>query len=162
MKFDILSAEEIINAVKAKKAGAMFRLTYKTELPVKAAFKKLGIRIIKITHSTVRCGVDYDNIASVIERKAAEDYKESIARQNNYSWVLENRILFNNKTNNNYIRIATVPNHSNTTSEYITITDEDEVIAKDFNHDYVINSYFTPKESAPVKNIKFENIIGIN
>lgn len=161
MKFDIMSAEEIIEAVKARKAGSFFRIFYKTELPVKAAFKKAGIRIIKITASTVRCGVDYNNIASVIERKAAEEYRDSITGQNNYSWIIEDRILHNSNTNCDYVRIATVPNHSNTSSVYWTITDTDENLAEDFNHEYVVDSYFKTSDPAPVKNIKFENILGI-
>ena len=60
-----MTSDEVINIVSTIKNGTMARLKYKTELPLKAEFAKLGYKMYKIVETTVRFGVNYANISSV-------------------------------------------------------------------------------------------------
>ena len=54
--------EEVKNFVEMIPNGQMIRIMYQTELPIKAAYKKQCIKVLKVTETTVRTGVDYDNM----------------------------------------------------------------------------------------------------
>ena len=162
-----LLREQIISATKEIRGGTIARITYKTEVPVKAEFKKQGYRIIKIVETSVRFGVNYNNISSVILRKSNPDYTPSF-RKNNYEWVIKNRIKHNNQTNKDYLVVASLPSKHNTKVKYIIegtfvgTIDTGDTIDPNYKH-IVIDSYFKKaSESREIRSISFENIININ
>ena len=157
-----MELNEVISKVAGIRGGTMVRISYKTELPIKAAAKKEGIRIVKFVESTVRIGVNYDNIKSVIERKRNNPVSEH--KESNYTWIIKNRICANEKTGSKYMRIATVPKNSNTRVNYFIETPNECIFSEiltDSEKELVQNSYWAPKPSSEVRNIKIENIIWI-
>lgn len=165
---EILSREEIIGAVNSIKGGQIARVTYRKELPLKAEFKKQGYKLIKITEISVRFGVNYHNIARVIERKAQVDNKEYVQRANNYEWVIKDRIKYNKNTEKEYLVVANLNNNNSTKVKYILegtsvgTIDMGSEIDEHYKH-IVRNSYFTPSATGgEVKTISLGNIITIN
>lgn len=174
MLYDKRLAEEvIINRAKQVRPGSFVRLGYCTELPVKAEFKKQGIRIRKITFKTVRLGVHYDNIKKVIERKKALENvtNSNTSRTNNYSWLIPQKISYNSNTDKKYIYAAYAPN-SNTVCNYIVESDGNQSYYNQETfmqecRDYIINSYWgdtstnKQKHTPDVFTISLENIFKI-
>lgn len=141
----------------------MCRIRYKSEMPVKAEFKKQGIRIIKVTEATVRFGVDYEHIGTVIERKSDESYTPAV-RENNYEWVVENKICHNSKTDKDYVRFATLNGGAHKKVIYILVDSLEETYdvetLTEEQMNYVQNSYWN-RTTPEVQNISFENIISV-
>ena len=162
-----LTREQIISTTKAIRGGTIVRLTYRTDVPIKAEFKKQGYRIYKIVESSVRFGVNYGRIASVIARKSDENY-QPIVRTNNSEGIIKDRIKHNNNTNKDYLVVATLPGGHNTKVKYIIegtlvgTLDTGDTIDSHYSH-MVLDSYFKRQiETHEIKNISFENIIAIN
>ena len=164
MEIKALERDTIISSISAVKNGSFCRIKYKSELPLKAEFKKKGYRLVKITEATIRFGVDYEHIGSVIERKSAEGYQEPAQRENNYSWIIENKVLHNSKTDKDYIRFATVKHGANKKTIYIVVDEfNEDVIVENLNDEqksYVQNSYWN-RVAPEVQNVLFENVISI-
>ena len=163
-----MNNEVIINALKSIKPGCLFRITYKSELPVKAEFKKNGYRLVKITEATVRTGVDYSNIQSVIEKRenASEDGAVAKQRENNFEWIIRDRVSYNSNTNKFYARVATLRNGgANIHSKFILVDSMSETYEleklSESQKDIVQNSYWNRASAPEVQNISFENIISI-
>ena len=156
--------ENIIKAVSTIKNGTMCRVTYKSELPVKAEFKHRGIKVVKYTEATVRFGVNYNNIKTVIEKKNAENYTPT-ERTYDRTWLVDNKIFVNNKNGNPYVRIANVRNHANKNSIYSIIRDNKDIRVEqlsDSDKELIINSYWNrPYEMPEIQDINADNIISI-
>lgn len=155
----------ICEKVSAIKNGTMARVQYKSELPVKACYKKEGISIIKMTDATVRFGVDYDHIAKVIEQRAEKvaTYETTTPRANNFYWIIENKVSHNTNTNKDYLRFARVNGGSHRHTLYKMIVGGDEkVVEKADIEEYVQNSYWNKHSEPEVQNICIDNVISIN
>ena len=164
----ILNREQIIEATNSVKNGTIARVTYKTEVPLKAEFKKQGYRLIKITETTARFGVNYGHIASVIVRNTERSPEETTQRTNNYEWVIHNKVQYNTKTNKEYLVLASFNKGHNTKSKYILegtfvgTIDMGDSIDGHYAH-LVIDSYFkSNKPASEIKKIGFDNLIRIN
>ena len=163
----ILAKEVILNEAAAAKNGTFIRIGYRTELPVKAAYKKQGIQFFKYTEMSVRLGVNYGHIASVIARKAEQQLVETIQRTNNYEWVIHNKVRHNTATGKDYLYVANFNQGSNIHNVYVGIKDgevfnivpEDKEMFKILNEEYMIPSYWNGTSNAPeIMNISFDNI----
>lgn len=166
----ILGKEAILNEAARIKPGTITRVGYRTFLPVKAAYKKQGVEVMKVVETSVRLGVSYSKIASVIARRAEEGLKEAIERTNNYEWVLANKVCFNSKTSKYYLYAASLNGGHNTHAHYYVKHADgriDSLTAQEFKsspyaEEYIIASYFKGSGSAPeVRNIAFDNIFRI-
>lgn len=155
-----MNKEIVINTVKSIRNGSMFKLVYQTEMPVKAAFKKAGVKVVKVTSVVTRTGVNYEHISYVIKKKATGEIVDSTST-NNYSWLVANKVAYNSNTDCTYLRIAPVKNgtshsHYLVTKDGVTtkldrLDDETLSMLNKLSNNYV----------APVKLIKTENIISI-
>lgn len=161
-----MKRETILEIIESIGNGKIFRVGYVTELPVKAEFKKKGYRMLKVTETSCRTGVNYGNIATVKARK--ENEETYTPRTNNYEWVIHNKVRHNTRTEKDYLYVATLPKGHNTHSTYIlegtmvgTIDMGDEI--EDAYKHLLIDSYFKRNGlGSEVKNISFENILHIN
>ena len=154
---------DIINTLNNVKNGTFCKICYASNLPVKATFKKQGIEIRKITTKRVRFGVDYDNINTVIERKALNENKETIKRADNFEWIIEDKLSHNKNTGKNYVRFANCTN-SKPINDYVFIDNGVETVIDNLNDyaDYIIPSYFKEGGTMPeVQNVCVDNIIAI-
>ena len=165
---NILNRDQIIKAAEEIKGGRIIRITYKTEVPLKAEFKKQGYIITKITETSVRFGVNYHNISKVIERKANAEPKTSSNRISNYEWIIKDRVKYNKNTEKEYLVVANLPEHQNSRVKYILegsimgTLDMGDKIDGPYKQ-MVRDSYFTPSiTGGEVKTISFSNIININ
>ena len=158
----MMNEKDIIKALSEIKNGTFVRVGYRTELPVRAEFKKQGISIIKVTETTLRTGVNYSNIKTVIERRSAEDYVPS-SRTNNYEWVIRNKVAYNSKTGLNYAVFAN-SNNNNANTHFVMVT-ANGVVPVTVNDivEYVQPSYFNKSNngSNEVRYVKFANIFRI-
>lgn len=161
--FTTLSSEEIITAVSAVRNGQMARITYKSEMPVKSAFKKQGYKIIKVTEATVRFGVEYENIGAVREYKESH---EVAPLHTGYRWVIENKISHNDNTGKDYVRFASIHNNNSKKVVYMVIDSLEETTTvetlSDEQKEMVQNSYWNRTGTPEVQNISFENVLAIN
>ena len=117
MKF--LSYNDIVREATGCRNGSYVRVGYSKELKLGKGWLEKGIRVYKLTETTVRLGVAYNKIASVIARKAAEADKPKVERANNWSWIIENKIKFNSNTGKTYLQVATVNGGHNTHSQFL-------------------------------------------
>ena len=162
-----LSRESLISIARSFKKGTIVRIAYSTELPVKSEFKKAGYMIHKLVETSVRIGVNYGNIASVIARKAQQevDGYESRKTTNNYVPVVENLVYDHSKTEQTYLQVANLPHNSNTHSCYVIVGADgsSKTVEKlsDADKNLVRDSYFKPSSSyvGEIRRIKFDNIL---
>ena len=164
-----LNREQIIEATNKVRNGTIARVTYRSEVPLKAEFKKQGYKLIKITETSARFGVEYGRIASVIARKAEQALEESTThRANNYEWVIRNKVKYNTKTDREYLVLANFNGGHHTKSKYILegtfvgTIDMGDTIDDAYEH-IVIDSYYKrPDSYGEIKTIAFDNILRIN
>ena len=149
--------EEALGGIRS---GTFFRIGYITELPVKAAYAKEGWKILKRTESTVRTGVNYGSIKSVIEEREGRS-EAPRARRNNIVPVQKGRVYKNNDTEQMYLRIFPTKKGTNKQVSYILVTPaHSEYHFKDLDEEMremVRDSYFNEK-SRPIATIKIDNI----
>lgn len=155
---------KIIEALESIPAGRFFRISYSSELPVKAAHKKAGVSVIKVVETTVRTGVSYNNIGAVKEYKATHEPKRTTPVENNWEWVIKDKVKYNSKTDKTYAVIALVNGGHNTKSHYI-VTDTNgtrEVEHDALDRSLIIDSYWNKGDYVDaVRTIAFNNIIDI-
>jgi hypothetical protein len=160
---------DIIDKIKSIKNGTLFRLKYKTELPMKAEFSKRGFKVVKIVETTTRTGVKYGNIKNVVKSIVS---KAKSSDKSNYEWVIPNKIRFNRNTGNTYLYTAPIsagcnkntlyeiyiPCPAGITSDYTpwVYISEDNLKALGIIQD----SYWT-KSDRPINDINLNNIISI-
>jgi hypothetical protein len=164
----LLTREQIIEAVKAVRGGTITRVVYKTEVPIKAEYKKKGYKLTKIVETSARIGVNYGHIASVKAKNEEHPYTPS-ARTNNYEWVIKDRIRHNTNTGKDYVVLISFNKGHNTRVKYVLegtmvgTIDMGSEIDSHYRH-IVLDSYFKPKSTPPteIRNVAFENIIKIN
>ena len=162
-----MTRERIVESISNLRNGTMARITYVTELPLKSEFAKKGYRILKVVETTGRFGVNYSNIKSVIEKKSDPNYKH-VEKENNFEWIVKNKISHNTKTGKDYIRFAPMKKGANKHSNMIFVDTEGKHFSFDSNdlpEDFqkmVVNSYWSKKHEAPaVQTICLDNVIMI-
>lgn len=148
--------------VRELHGGSFTRVAYKSELPLKADYKKSGCKIEKVTEKTCRLGVAYMNIG-----KVKESNKESTREvTNNYEWVIPNRVAYNTKTGKKYLAIT---NYSKPyvkvkyiiTDEKLNVKTVSKLDSKDI--EMVIPSYFSSNKETPiVQKVLLENVLSVN
>lgn len=151
---DIVKLTEALNSVRN---GSFTRIGYATELPVKSIYKKAGVKIIKETESTVRFGVKYKNIGSVKERSVKE---EKTKKTNNYTPIIENKLLYNTNTGKYYVCAFPTKKGTNSKSIYNVVVNDVVIISsaeKDIISHLVIDSYWG-KDFRETFRVNAENI----
>ena len=159
MKF--LKQEEIMSTVKNIPGGRMVRIGYRTEIPLRAEFKKSGMIAYKLSETTVRVGVNYEHIRSVQVAKALGEL--SGGYQKTSHWVIPNRVLVHNENNTHYLSVASIPNAA-TKTKYILIdmTGKEMEVDKQYLVPLATKAFSTVSGSKPAKyNVRFENIYRI-
>lgn len=155
-----MTYEMIIQALENIHPGSFFRISYKTELPLKSAFSKQGYKIYRLCQSTVRTGINYGNIRFVIEERSRNSYS-SIPHKSNIVPVVKNRVYKNSETNQMYLRVYPTKKGTNKVSQYV-IVNPDGMMSGMTNLDekskaMIRDSYFNSRYS-PVSMIKLENL----
>lgn len=156
---------KVMKALETIKKGTFTHFEYKSELPVKAKYKKLGYKIIKETSMTARFGINYSNIHSVMERKTG-GMQSTKPHNPNFSWVLKNLISFNSNTNNNSLHVYTCNNTKSKSVYYVYYNNEciatyDEKTFKNKMKDLVIDSYWNKTNKNEVFQVNVNNVIAI-
>lgn len=167
MKDVTLTREEIIEAVKAVRGGTITRVTYKTEVPIKAEYKRQGYKLVKIVETTARIGVNYGHLPTVMSRNE-ESNNESNQRTNNFEWIVKDRICHNTKTDKDYVALVSFNKGHHTKVKYILdgtfvgAIDMGDEIDRLYRH-IVLDSYFKkPVNPSEFRRVAFDNIIRIN
>ena len=156
-----MKLEQVLNQMKSIKNGTFGTIEYQTSLPVNKEAKKAGLQVICKTKKMVRFGADYKNIVSELQSIEVKP------RQNNYSWVIENKVSHNSKTEKDYIRISNI-NRKTINREYFLLGDSgiksSSVNTLDEFESLLQPSYLknTGYSKPVVQNISIENIISIN
>lgn len=169
--FGTLNEDVVINTIKKIGNGKIFSIGYRSEVPIKAEYKKDGLRITKFTEKCVRSGVNYNKITKVILKLAKKDCPEYTPHVSLiYNWVVKNKVKYNSGTGKLYLYFATLSKGSNTRTRYIidwpskgifvTATDIKDSPYKNC----ILNSYLTKTENniPVVQTVSFENIYKIN
>lgn len=154
-----MKTENIVKQIEDIPKGRFFRMKYLTKLPVKAEYSKQGVVILKIVETTARTGVAYNKIKSVIEKMTGKTKEE---KENNWEWIVHNKIKYNTNTKKSYFVIAPIKKGSNTDRIYILSERNNvRVVTEDEIRDYVNDSYWIDKEKPAVQNITLENVLTI-
>lgn len=154
-----MTKNELMNAIKNIRNGSFFKMSYSTNVPVKACYKKVGIEVVKNVSCIARTGVKYNNIASVIAKKSDPNYVAPAPRANNKEWIINNKIYKNTNTNTDYFRIG-CPSATKSKVNYTAYDVNGNKIP--FDKDFIIDSYWANKnEKPPVFDVKIDNVIEI-
>ena len=160
----------IIRALNKIKNGAFTRIGYITEVRMNADFKNKGYRMLKVTETTVRFGLNYGNIKSVIEQnsKNKAEGKVKKPRANNNIDLIKNKLVFNTNTQKAYVN-AFYAKNNNVKNRYILVNVSNDVpylipitsdSYKNIWEEYIINSLKNTNEP-PVFQINTSNIFRI-
>ncbi len=156
-----MNINTIKNLLDNIKPGVFTRLTYTSELPLKAEFKKQGYRVVKTNSITTRFGIHYGNIKEVKERDSEPSNAPS-EKVSNFSWVIKDNLQYNSKTEKYYLCTYPTKRGRNSSAKYSVYlpdgTHHDGL--SDFNHDWVINSYWGKGVTNMMK-INIDNIVKI-
>ena len=146
--------------------GRICRIEYDAEVPVKAVYKKAGIKIIKHVSTTVRTGVSYSNLPNVINKRGNESEETSSKkRTNNFEWVIKNVLTHNTNTNKDYLYVAPFKKNSRTKISYTIEVEGDRAssIVENMINECVLDSYKNRKGYCPeIMTICVDNIRKIN
>lgn len=153
----------LTEALATRHNGTIGKIWYKSEMPLKAAAKKAGISITKFTEANVRFGVDYNNIATVIERKSADGYE---AKHCDYdrTWLVENKVYVNNKTGKTYVRFANISGAPRSSHYEISDSNGSRIVEEltDADKENIVNSYWNRTGGMPeIQDINIDNVIKI-
>ena len=166
MNINYLSADAIIAEVNKKKSGTIFTIGYTTDVTLKSENVKKGWRIIKKVTKTVRTGVKYDNLASVIKKRA--ELTEEVKRNytNPFEYTVPNRICKHTTKGTEYLCLASF-NGNPSRTEYIiktplnvTVVLTAEEFMKSSYKELARPSYFTGSGSEWFR-VSFDNIYRI-
>lgn len=153
-----MNLDSIKNAMCKVRPGTFTRITYMTQLPLKAEYKKRGYEIIKTTSITSRFGIHYGNINGV------EPKENNEKKINNFFWVdgFKKNICFNTKTEKYYLCTYPTSKGTNSKSTYCIKFPDGSFHGgmKTVDKDMVINSYWN-KSSTKMMRINIDNIIKI-
>ena len=114
-----LTYNQIMAEANNCKNGCITRVGYSKELKMLKGWQELGFRVYKLIETSVRLGVNYFNIASVVAKKTTEGDKPKVERANNFSWVIKNKVKYNSNTNKTYLQVATLNHGHNTHSQFL-------------------------------------------
>lgn len=161
-----LTHDQIMEAAQNVVNGRIVRIGYTSELPVKKDWAQKGYRIYKVTETSVRLGVKYDNIAEVMQKRATAGASGRPARTNNYTWVIPNKVQFNSNTNRTYLRCTTMKQGNNSRTKFLVYNPHDgwhlltrEQLMSNTYSDMVKESYFDKTREVPVVfTVPFEHI----
>lgn len=154
-----MTIKKMMTILSTIKNGVFTRFEFKSEPPMKAAYKKQGYKVVKTTSMTARTGVNYGNIKAVKEQVKSETPTN---RKNSFVSIIANRVSYNTNTGKTYINIYPIKHGGNAKSTY-ALYQNGEFIAEgnaDFAEEYVIPSYFNKNETSILR-ISSDNLIAI-
>ena len=152
-----MNIEMIKSSLSNIKPGTFTRITYISELPLKAEYKKMGYKINKITSITTRFGIHYGNISGV----EPKENNSKPSRVNNYSWIVKNNICYNSNTEKYYLCTYPTSKGVNPHTKYSIKYPDGSFrgCLKTIDKDMVINSYWN--KTSKMMRINIDNIIKI-
>ena len=161
-----LTHDQIMEAAQNVINGRIVRIGYTSELPLKKDWVEKGYRIYKVTETSVRLGVKYDNITEVMQKRSQMPAGETRQRTNNYTWVIPNKVQFNSNTNRTYLRCTTMKQGNNSRTKFLVHNPHDgwhlltrEQLMSNTYSDMVKESYFNKTSEVPVVfTVPFEHI----
>lgn len=153
-----MTIEMIKDLLNNVKPGVFTRLTYQTELPLKAEYKKQGYRIVKVNSITTRFGIHYGNIKEVKEREGSD----SSEKVNNFKWVMKNNLQYNSNTDKYYLCTYPTKRGRNGSWRYVVYLPDGVTFdgLSDINRDWVQDSYWNKKSTNMMK-INIDNVLKI-
>lgn len=143
------------------KPGVFTRISYDTELPMKAEYRKAGYRIIKHTSTTTRFKLNYTKLASYTPSNSQ--------KKSSYITLVPNLFYECSKNGNRYISMFPCKKGRNTKVSYTCIFPDGAMIDydgdsfTDADRDLIIDSYWkkSAAESTNYKRINIDNIVSI-
>lgn len=155
---------ELLNILQNKKKGQLIRIQYQTFPKLTAQTEKEGIKVVKITETTVRWGVNYSHIAAVIAERERSSNNGGIYKPW-WHWSVPNVIQQHNSKDTQYFAVYTIPKNSNCRVSYFIVSPTgrcEQVTKQDLqNRQLVQNSYWSQKDAPTMMSISLENIIHI-
>lgn len=146
--------EEIKNAIHSIHAGTYANMTTCKTLKTRKEFKDKNI--VKISRSTIRAGVEYDNMKSTKEGRANGSLPAKNAGLKYGRYIKGEEKYFIEHNGQIYLRVSSSPNKSRVTYLVNGIpTDEQEVKAM------CLKSEFPTSEKPSVYNVNIDHIISI-
>lgn len=154
----MLDKKTLMSIIEALRPGAFFRLRYMSDMPVKAEYKKQGIKVIKLVSITTRTGVHYNAIKGV----TPVFYDNVEIKNSNWSWILYNKVKYNGNTEKFYLAIAPTKNNKAKTQYLLNTKDGSKLVDKEEIQNYIIDSYWRKEPNRPVNYIALDNILAIH
>lgn len=105
----------ILKKLYAKRNGAYFRISYVTDCNKKVSADWKGHNVSKITTMSVRKGISYDNLKSVIEKRKTEGQQTS--KKSAWFHHIDKTLLKHNDKEAYYV--ALFPNHGKKNTRWL-------------------------------------------
>lgn len=156
-----MKMQKVMDLMGTIKNGTLGTIEYETALPVNKVAKASGLQVFCRTKKMVRFGASYKNLVTNLEKAEVKP------RENNYSWVLKNKVSHNSKTEKDYIRVSNI-NRRTISREYFIVGDSgiksSPVSSVNEFAELLQPSYLKGKAGSKpvVQNICIENLISIN
>lgn len=155
-----MTLEQVLSVIPSIRPGVFTKLSYKTELPVKAEYKNQGYTVTKFCDTTARIGVKYGNLAEVKSRLRPEGSRR---RKDNMKVLVEHTLYQNTDTEKIYLHVFPFKKNHKSKVFYIVhipgANPEDvEVFDLGIFKELVRKSYFTEKDPPAVFSLNIENI----
>lgn len=159
--FGTISFNDLFKEAKRIGNGRICRIGYRSELPVQAPFKAKGLKVTKFTTKSVRFGVKYRAIKTLLGLiKSTNDKKSNIVV------MLPNKIFERTDLDRTYLQIAKLNKNTHEKNVYI-VHNEKTGLIKVFNNDEewdnsyyrncILKSYYE-KETPEIQTINVLNI----
>lgn len=157
-----MNTNMILSRLSTKTNGAFIKVTYTSDIPVKAAYKKAGVTAYKETTMTVRKGIRYTAQKAVMEKqfeKLANGTATDISTSTPLSWgqwkkgyeglVIEHKGV-------DYIRFYSSPNKA---KSIYYLNGKEMTLEELKNSGMILDSFFNKSTEKPLAmTIKAENI----
>jgi hypothetical protein len=138
--------KEMLKKLYSKKNGAFFRIAYITDCNSKVSAPWKGHNVSKITTMSVRKGISYDNVKTIIEKRALLQGTHPSVYKASWFHHIDKTLLKHNTKDSYYV--ALFPNHGKKNTRWLL--DGIEVTKEYLINNGVMQPSFWASKSEPL------------
>lgn len=158
---DLNMVKDIMSEIKP---GTFFRCGFYSSIPLKAEYRNMGYKIIKVANIITRSGIYYGNIRGVDFDSLVQNYNQN--RTNNFIWEIPRVISYNTQTKAYYLNLYPVQ-HINCSFTFTLQKDDMDLKVYDMLSDkelidMILPSYLNKMSETKVMKVNVNNIFNIH
>lgn len=145
----------ILQTLLSKK-GQFGSITYRRPLKLLKQFVNEGVKAEKLTTLNVRCGIDYSNLQSVIEKEQSGEIVCN-GKLSGRTWILFPYLLQTIKDNNLLFRFYTIEGQKAKSRYFI----DGQEVTQEALPTYCLSSEYREKDFLPCFDLRVDYIMGV-